>query len=204
MSRIALAVVVIAVCAGVASADVVVNGSTDWTQIGSQTWVLPAQDIPGGCGNENEPTCEPPIFLISTIGFASTPGQEYKVEFMDETGAISDEFFWQTGFDGLGYMGFWSDPTLHGDDPGMIDLGPLCTEDGVTGAVCSLSLLLMDGTYLNITLASDGEGPFDPFGAGFDTSDGISFTQTPEPSSLLLLGSGLFGVAGVIRRKLSV
>jgi hypothetical protein len=37
----------------------------------------------------------------------------------------------------------------------------------------------------------------------FDTSAGVGGTATPEPSSLMMLGSGLLGVAGVIRRKLS-
>jgi hypothetical protein len=32
--------------------------------------------------------------------------------------------------------------------------------------------------------------------------DGISATQTPEPSSLILLGTGLTGIAGLVRSKL--
>ena len=30
------------------------------------------------------------------------------------------------------------------------------------------------------------------------------FTSTPEPSSLLLLGSGALGIAGLVRRKLNL
>lgn len=39
---------------------------------------------------------------------------------------------------------------------------------------------------------------------GIDTSAGIGGTTTPEPGTLLMLGSGALGLAGVIRRKLSV
>lgn len=38
------------------------------------------------------------------------------------------------------------------------------------------------------------------FGPGGDA--GMSFSSTPEPSSMLLLGSGALGLAGVLRRKL--
>jgi hypothetical protein len=46
----------------------------------------------------------------------------------------------------------------------------LCTEGASTGCVMSLGT---GGT--SITVGSDGEATFDPFGAGSDTSDGIQF-----------------------------
>jgi hypothetical protein len=37
---------------------------------------------------------------------------------------------------------------------------------------------------------------------GIDRLDNIGVTSTPEPNSLILLGSGMLGLAGVLRRKL--
>lgn len=43
-----------------------------------------------------------------------------------------------------------------------------------------------------------------PFNDDFAIDDiSIGYTATPEPSSLLLLGSGLLGMAGLVRRKMS-
>jgi hypothetical protein len=39
--------------------------------------------------------------------------------------------------------------------------------------------------------------------AGFQIAE-VSSSATPEPSSLVLVGSGILGLAGVIRRKLSL
>jgi hypothetical protein len=53
----------------------------------------------------------------------------------------------------------------------------LGTEDPANGFVGNLLASSFPGTaYL---VASDGEAHFDPFGAGFDTSDGINFSGVP-------------------------
>ncbi len=49
---------------------------------------------------------------------------------------------------------------------------------------------------VNFTNANN-EGVFQTF------SSGVQGTVTPEPSSLIMLGTGLVGVAGVVRRRLS-
>jgi hypothetical protein len=55
----------------------------------------------------------------------------------------------------------------------------LGTEDPSGGFVGNLLAASFPGTaYL---VASDGETGFDPFGAGFDTSDGINFSGVPFP-----------------------
>ena len=51
--------------------------------------------------------------------------------------------------------------------------------------------------YLN----SDTQGTFPNFSAGVYVSSGGG--TTPEPSSILLFGSGILGLAGVLRRKLT-
>jgi hypothetical protein len=55
----------------------------------------------------------------------------------------------------------------------MFGSGVLCTEDAVSGCVADILGGAFPGFAVNV--ASDGESAFDPFGAGFDTSDGIQF-----------------------------
>jgi len=51
--------------------------------------------------------------------------------------------------------------------------GTVCTETNAAGCVVDLLHGLFPG--FEVTAASDGESGFEPFGAGFDTSDGIQF-----------------------------
>jgi hypothetical protein len=72
--------------------------------------------------------------------------------------------------------------------------------NGFVGLLDGVMVHQLDGTNFTITVASDSEIGFDPFGFGADTSDGIkvNVVSAPEPASLALLGAGLFGL-GVLR-----
>jgi hypothetical protein len=59
---------------------------------------------------------------------------------------------------------------LVGEASAQVASIPLCTETDAGGCVMQLPV---GGTI--ITVASDGEAPFDPFSSGLDTSDGIQF-----------------------------
>jgi hypothetical protein len=51
------------------------------------------------------------------------------------------------------------------------------------------------------TVFNSGAGIFDG-GIGTVTSGDTSFVTTPEPGSLMLMGTGLVGLGGALRRKL--
>ena len=74
------------------------------------------------------------------------------------------------------------------------------------------------GSYTGSTSIGPLSGPVSPLEVGFDTSDGytvlipgsytganvpstLTATVTPEPSSIALLGTGMFGIAGVVRKR---
>jgi hypothetical protein len=124
----------------------------------------------------------------------TTPQGYYTIA--DATGGFSDYILFGNTAGGLGEIFFYSDPSPAPTLPGM-NYGNLCNE-GVPG--CTGSFVVATGLgQMAVTAASDGEGPFDPFGLNQNISDGISFAPTPEPSQLPIALAMLIAVCGVRR-----
>lgn len=199
MKRMMMIGVVLLLAVTAAFADVTQYGPAAWTQLpggqGAYTFVMPAANQPGGCGSENGNTCE--VTGYFDVGAAFTTTGEWQI--LDADGiTVSDQVFWDNG-PGFAAVAFYSDPELYNSGGGYAPdplQGTLCIEDNVNGCVGTFGLQLSDGTNISINVGSDGESYFDPFGAGYDTSDGIEFT--PEPTSVLLLA----GVVGLLGRQL--
>jgi hypothetical protein len=167
-------------------------------------WVIPAQSpgIPG----ENEPNGEQVMTLFFGPGstFASAGGLTQF--FIAEPAPGSDLITVTTGGTSVTPAGgvsvqFTSDPPL----PAIVGATLIGTEgvggaNGFVGLLDSVVVVQTDGTINTITVASDSEVGFDPFGFGADTSDGIRVNVVPEPASLGLFGIALAGL-WLVRRK---
>lgn len=186
------------------------NGNAAYWQLvpgAGATWVLPAT-IPG-CGSENGTTCEPTGIWSGNTAWSGVPS---KITLTEAGGGPSDVILFDSGGPkGDFRVRFYSDP-----NPGVYAqwsnyiLYANYQETFSAGAVSGPLAICCQLTGVNVNVASDGEVAFDPFGAGFDTSDGIQFTgnvvvgaNVPEPATwaMMLLGFAGLGYAGYRARR---
>jgi hypothetical protein len=118
----------------------------------------------------------------------------------------SDGFLSQTIWGNTWTFAFRQDPAYWGLDDFVITFAGSC---GVGCGLYNGSFYLYNdgGTPNDFTVYLNGTnvGPFLVDAGSFPYTQYVGFGfigNTPEPSSLVLLGSGLLGLAGVVRRKL--
>lgn len=97
-----------------------------------------------------------------------------------------------------GVTGYYADPngvivTAYNSTGGILDIF-----DGAAVVGSDLEFQVTSNSQIAYITIGDATGSPDS-----ETVDDISYTVTPEPDSFLLLGTGLLGLAGMLRRKLA-
>jgi hypothetical protein len=148
-----------------------------------------------GTDNEGTFTAPPPGSPLGTIVVQVPPECGY---YCGQSGFVETTFTLPTGF---------FDPSLTGagnvDDWGYVFLNgnlisPELTEFGNIGFSTSDAAYFLPG--VNTLVISDSNAGGGPSGVAFYAD--VNYSTVPEPGSVFLLGSGLLGLVGLVRRKI--
>jgi len=181
-------VAALAVCPALAHADLIgttVAGDLSFTGTGSTNFLDPAQGVvPDGYGNGFGPN----VVIGSDIKFGLSDFVVlYTFDFSNSTLHITDTTFQPTGE--TGFVATFTDPAFN-------------------------SFRVIDNTLAGLTFSFSGDvltlnfaGFANQLDGNVGTADVSLFTlgavATPEPSSFVLLGTGLCGLATFLRRKIA-
>ena len=181
-------VAALAVCPALAHADLIgttVAGNLSFTGTGSTNFLDPAQGVvPDGYGNDFGPN----VVIDSGIEFGLSDFVVlYTFDFSNSTLHITNSTFQPT--QETGYVATFTDPTFNSFR--VID-------NNLAGLSFSFSGDVLTVNFAGFTSEVNGN---------VGTADVSLFTlgavATPEPSSFVLLGTGLCGLATFLRRKIA-
>ena len=134
-------------------------------------------------------------------------GQPFVNELTVNFGAVDN---YGTPFDGVPGLTYENDVYINGVEVGMFELEDcsFCrTLVNIYGTV-DFDPIYGSGTYtVSILLAQTADDGYGSQWFSIDNGLGedstVTLSSIPEPGSILLLGSGVLGIAGVLRRKLN-
>jgi len=183
-------VAALAVCPALAHADLIgttVAGDLNYAVAGSTNFLDPANGLVAfGYGNDLSPN----VVVGSGIEFGLTDNTNvlYTFDFSNSTLHITDTAYGPTGE--TGFVATFTDPTFNSFR--QIDN----TLAGLTFSFSGDVLTLNFAGFTNAVNGNVGTADVSLFSLG-------STAPTPEPSSFVLLGTGLCGLATLLRRKIA-